>query len=152
MSSAQGWKGWLRRPVRWLLNWLDNEDWQRRHFMLAPFGITAMVFLLTHYYECDSRPVWKNLDKSTDYVELGTVLYGAFAVVVLEGGLQMFYFFAKRRRDLNNAQAEFAADMINLSNAEPNLTLVEAAQRVANQRGITLTAPVTATQDKQERE
>ena len=122
--------------------------------MLAPFGITAMVFLLTHIYECDSRPVWENLDKATGYVELGTVFYGAFAVVVLEGGLQMFYFFAKRRRDLNAAKTqeatEFATDIINLSRAETGLTTAEVAQRVASQRGITLNIPVTATQDKQE--
>ena len=91
----------ITAPARRLRRWVDNpEGWQRRHFVVAPFGglFSTWLWALRYRGELETELVLSMAQMAS----WGVLTYGLGAVAA-EGVLEMFYFFAKRRQDLNAA-------------------------------------------------
>ena len=89
-------------PAQRLRRWVDNpEGWQRRHFVAAPFGGLFSTWLWALRYQGDLETGL--VLSMAQMASWGALTYGLCAVVA-EGVPRMFYFFAKRRQDINAAE------------------------------------------------
>ena len=92
----------ITAPAQRLRRWVDNpEGWQRRHFVAAPFGGLFSTWLWALRYQGDLETGL--VLSMAQMASWGALTYGLCAVAA-EGVLEMFYFFAKRRRDINAAE------------------------------------------------
>ena len=88
-------------------DWWERR-WVRLHAMAAPAGILATTLLLTYW-----RQGWQwrwpdGLDRATDLVDIGTVIYAVIAVAVERGVNVIFWALEerKKRRERNRAEIE----------------------------------------------
>ena len=89
-------------PGQRLRRWVDNpEGWQYRHFVATPFGGLFLTWLWALRYRDDLET---ELVLSMAQMASWGVLTWGLGAVVAEGVSRMFYFFAKRRQDINDAE------------------------------------------------
>ncbi|MCE2500463.1 MAG: hypothetical protein J4G13_06330 [Dehalococcoidia bacterium] len=68
--------------IKSLWRWLTDDNWQRRHFVLSPFGIAATTLLVTHLDDAANRPPIAHFDEMAALVSISAVMYGMVAVLV----------------------------------------------------------------------
>ena len=128
------WYSPVGRSLRLLQQILDNaENWQFRHAVISPFGITAMALLVTHFAGEDYRPVYKHVDKTAEWVDVSALLYGMLAVVLELGGRILFWALAQRKKERDAMTAEVRASVLaeirdraaELPNSEEFITLLD---------------------------
>ena len=143
----------MLNAIRSLWRWLTDGNWQRRHFVLSPFGIAAMTLLVTHLRGEEFRPPIAHFDEMAALVSISAVLYGMVAVIAeLIGGRAVFYTFAQIGNALRALKAEHEAEIIEKIRTDPEyraevLAGVEPDGRSRNRRRRRL-RPTASADDK----
>ena len=110
----------MLNAIKSLWRWLTDGNWQRRHFVLSPFGIAAMTLLVTHLRGEEFRPPIAHFDEMAELVSISAVLYGMVAVIAeLIGGRAVFYTFAQIGNALRAIKAEQEAEFIKRFHEDP---------------------------------
>ena len=110
----------MLNAIKSLWRWLTDENWQRRHFVLSPFGIAAATLLVTHLRGEEFRPPIAHFDEMATLVSISAVLYGMAAVIVeLIGGRVVFYILSQIGRALREVKAEHEAEVIEKIRTDP---------------------------------
>ena len=100
--------------------WLTDGNWQRRHFVLSPFGIAATTLLVTHLRGEEFRPPIAHFDEMAALVSISAVIYGMVAVIVeLIGGRAVFYTLSQIGRAMRVVKAEHEAEIIEKIRTDP---------------------------------
>ena len=103
-----------------LWRWLTDENWQRRHFVLSPFGIAAATLLVTHLRDRELRPPVAHFDEMAALVSISAVLYGMTAVIIeLVGGKAVFYTLSQIGKAMRAVKAEHEAEFIERIRTDP---------------------------------
>ena len=106
--------------IRSLWRWLTDENWQRRHFVLSPFGIAATTLLVTHFRDAANRPPVAHFDEMAALVSISAVLYGMLAVLAESfGGRIMFYTLSQIGKAMRAVKAEHEAEVIERIRTDP---------------------------------
>ena len=106
--------------MRSLWRWLTDDNWQRRHFVLSPFGIAATTLLVTHLRDEANRPAVAQFDEMAALVSISAVLYGMVAVLVESlGGKTVFYILSQVGKAMRAVKAEHEAEFIEKMRTDP---------------------------------
>ena len=106
--------------IKSLWRWLTDENWQRRHFVLSPFGIAAATLLVTHLRDKELRPPIAHFDDMAALVSISAVLYGMVAVIAeLIGGKAVFYTLSQIGKAMRAVKAEHEAEFIERIRTDP---------------------------------
>ena len=136
-GMSQIWYSPVGWPFRRLCEWADDtENWAFRHAVASPFGITGMTFAVTHLAGEKYRPVYRHLDDAAGFIDAGTLFYGILAISSEVGGRIVFRAIAKRRQDLQNAQADLLDELLSEATSPRERARI---RRAASRRGIQIT-------------
>ena len=105
--------GWPFRVMLSLLAGADN--WQFRHAITSPFGITLMTWLITYFASEDYRPVYRHLNEAADFIDASALIYGMLAVLMeLIGGRIVFWALEqwKKGKDAINSELRESREMM----------------------------------------
>ena len=110
----------MLNAIKALWRWLTDENWQRRHFVLSPFGIAAATLLVTHLRDKELRPPIAYFDELAVFVSISAVLYGMAAVIVeLIGGKAVFYTLSQIGKAMRAVKEQHRAEFIEQMRADP---------------------------------
>ena len=88
-----------------------SSRWFRRHAILAPFGVSAITWLLS-WSEIGHYRWWDKPELASSLVDLGAVLYG-MAAVLMEGGVNMvFWALEQREKRRKKLREEMRAEAV----------------------------------------
>ena len=106
--------------MRTLWRWLTDDNWQRRHFVLSPFGIAATTLLVTHLRDTSNRPSITHFDEMAALVSISAVLYGMAAVLAESlGGKVMFYTLSQIGKAMRAVKEQHEAEFIDKYHTDP---------------------------------
>ncbi len=106
--------------IKSLWRWLTDDNWQRRHFVLSPFGIAATTLLVTHLSDAANRPPIAHFDEMAGLVSISAVMYGMVAVLVESlGGKLVFYILSQVGKAMRAVKAEHEAEFIEKMRTDP---------------------------------
>lgn len=106
--------------MRSLWRWLTDDNWQRRHFVLSPFGIAATTLLVTHLRDEANRPPIAHFNEMAALVSISAVIYGMAAVLVESlGGKLVFYILSQVGKAMRAVKAEHEAEVIERIRTDP---------------------------------
>ena len=106
--------------IKSLWRWLTDENWQRRHFVLSPFGIAATTLLVTHLRDTSNRSPIAHFDEMAALVSISAVMYGMVAVLVESlGGKLVFYILSQVGKAMRAVKAEHEAEVIERIRTDP---------------------------------
>jgi hypothetical protein len=128
--------------------WLTDDNWQRRHFVLSPFGIAATTLLVTYFRDEANRPPIARFDDMAGLVSVSAVLYGMVAVLAESlGGKVMFYTLSQIGKAMRAVKEYHRAAVIEQIRTDPEfraevLAGVEPDERRRHRRRRRLAKPV----------
>ena len=106
--------------IKSLWRWLTDDNWQRRHFVISPFGIAATTLLVTHLDDAANRPPIAHFDEMAALVSISAVLYGMVAVLAESlGGKAVFYTLSQIGKAMRAVKAEHEAEVIDRIRTDP---------------------------------
>ena len=138
----------MLNAIKALWRWLTDENWQRRHFVLSPFGIAAATLLVTHLRDRELRPPVAHFDEMAALVSIRAVLYGMVAVIVeLIRGKAVFYTLSQIGKAMRAVKEQHRAEFIEQMRTDPEfraevLAEVKPDGRHRHRRRLRPTAPV----------
>ena len=110
----------MMKFFRSLWSWLTDDNWQRRHFVLSPFGIAATTLLVTHFHDAGNRPVIAHFDQMAALASISAVIYGMAAVLTETlGGKTVFYILSQVGKAMRAVKAEHEAEFIERYRTDP---------------------------------
>ena len=92
------------------VEWLGSR-WFRRHAILAPFGVSAMTWLL-FWSEIGHYKWWDKSELASSLVDLGAVLYGMVAVLMERGVNMVFWALEQREKRKKELQDKVRAEAV----------------------------------------
>ena len=121
---------------------IRSARWLRRHALFAPFGVFAATAALVYLTAPGQRDIPALVQSAGPLVDLGVVMYGMVAVVVEKGLDAMFWALEQRKKRLEKARAEWAAEGRVEGRAEgyavAQKEFSERLQPLANERGVSV--------------
>ena len=102
--------------------------------MATPFGAAATTWVLSVLADGGQWAFWHNLDPVKEMAGLGTIAYGALAVLV-EGGIKMvFWALDERRRKFTMREIEAMTEVRNRLRREQDATGVAIVEEMIEDR------------------